>query len=203
MRLYTSLLLKQRQTYRNVASIRQNTHAVFWGFVFFFWNLWSIWDWWTMWCDTMGSEHFGVCFAVIAGRKSTGRMLGSSCGSPSLVLRFHSPLFFFYIFVLLFWAALKACVSSQARGPVGAVAASLHHSHNNMGSKLHLRPIPQLTAIRTLNPLSRARDRTCVLMYTSPLHYHWAKPLCTSEYSCSYHYIYWRNYSKNCSIYSF
>ena len=28
--------------------------------------------------------------------------------------------------------------SSQARGQVGAIAASLHHSHSNMGSKLHL-----------------------------------------------------------------
>ena len=39
---------------------------------------------------------------------------------------------------------------SQARGPIGAVAAGLHHNHGNIGSKLPLRPTPQLTA--TLDP---------------------------------------------------
>ena len=33
---------------------------------------------------------------------------------------------------------------SQARGPIGAVAAGLHHRHSNVGSELHLRPTPQL-----------------------------------------------------------
>ena len=36
---------------------------------------------------------------------------------------------------------------SQARGRIGATAASLHHSHGNAGSELHLRPTPQLTAM--------------------------------------------------------
>ena len=36
--------------------------------------------------------------------------------------------------------------SSQARGPVGAAAARLCHSHSNTRSELHLRPIAQLTA---------------------------------------------------------
>ena len=31
---------------------------------------------------------------------------------------------------------------SQARGPVGAVADGLHHSHSNVRSELHLRPTP-------------------------------------------------------------
>ena len=35
---------------------------------------------------------------------------------------------------------------SQARGPVGAVAAGLHHSHSNKGSELRLRPTLQLMA---------------------------------------------------------
>ena len=39
---------------------------------------------------------------------------------------------------------------SQATGPIGAVAASLRHSHSSAGSKLHLRPTPQLRA--TLDP---------------------------------------------------
>ena len=35
---------------------------------------------------------------------------------------------------------------SQARGPIGAVAASLHQSHNNEGSEPRLQPTPQLMA---------------------------------------------------------
>ena len=48
--------------------------------------------------------------------------------------------------LIFFCATLTAYGSSQARGQIRAVAASLHHSHSNMGSELHLRPIPQLTA---------------------------------------------------------
>ena len=36
---------------------------------------------------------------------------------------------------------------SQARGLIAAAAASLHHSHSNAGSEVHLRPILQLTAM--------------------------------------------------------
>ena len=35
---------------------------------------------------------------------------------------------------------------SQARGPIGAAAADLHHSHSNKGSEPRLRPTPQLMA---------------------------------------------------------
>ena len=45
--------------------------------------------------------------------------------------------FFFFVFCL-FRAALKAYRGSQARGPVGAVAAGLCHSHSNTGSQPHL-----------------------------------------------------------------
>ena len=36
--------------------------------------------------------------------------------------------------------------NSQAKGPIRAAAAGLHHSHSNMGSDLCLQPTPQLTA---------------------------------------------------------
>ena len=36
---------------------------------------------------------------------------------------------------------------SQARGRMGATAASLGHSHSNTKSEPHLQPIPQLTAM--------------------------------------------------------
>ena len=45
-----------------------------------------------------------------------------------------------------FRAAPVAYGGSQAKGPIGAVAAGLHHSHSIAGSKPHLRPTPQLTA---------------------------------------------------------
>uniref|UniRef100_A0A8D0KLY3 Transmembrane anterior posterior transformation 1 n=1 Tax=Sus scrofa TaxID=9823 RepID=A0A8D0KLY3_PIG len=50
------------------------------------------------------------------------------------------------MFVCLFKAAPMAYGGSQARGPVRAVAAGLHHSHSNTGSEPRLRPTPQCTA---------------------------------------------------------
>jgi len=53
---------------------------------------------------------------------------------------------FIYLFVFcLFRAAPAAYGGSQARGLIGTVAASLHHSHAR--SELCLRPTPQLTAM--------------------------------------------------------
>ena len=52
--------------------------------------------------------------------------------------------------VWLFRPVPTACGGSQARGPIGAAAAGLHHSHSNVGSEPRLRPAPQLMA--TLDP---------------------------------------------------
>ena len=60
------------------------------------------------------------------------------------------PIFFFVFFFISWAAAPVSYEGSQARGPIGAVATGLHHSRSNVGSKLHLQPIPQLTA--TLDP---------------------------------------------------
>ena len=60
---------------------------------------------------------------------------------------------FFFCF---FWVFLSFCHflghsrssgGSQARGPIGAVAAGLHQSHSNSGSERRLQPTPQLTAM--------------------------------------------------------
>ena len=64
-------------------------------------------------------------------------------------------LFYLFYFILSFFfpfsrAAPTAHGDSQARGPVGAVAAGLHQSHSNTKSEPHLQPTPQLTA--TLDP---------------------------------------------------
>ena len=52
----------------------------------------------------------------------------------------------FFCLVVFSRASPGAYGGSQARGPTGAVAASLHHSHSNSGSEPRLRPAPQLTA---------------------------------------------------------
>ena len=59
-----------------------------------------------------------------------------------------------FVFVFVFLPFLgplpMAYRDSQARGRIGAVAAGLHHSHSNAGSKLCLQTTPQLMA--TLDP---------------------------------------------------
>ena len=64
-----------------------------------------------------------------------------------MVHSFYLLLFFF--FFLSSRAALAAYRGSQARGPIGAVAAGLHHS----SPQCHI-----------LDPLSEARDGTCNLL---------------------------------------
>ena len=55
-------------------------------------------------------------------------------------------LFVFFFFFAFSRATPTAYGGSQARGLIGGVAASLHQSHGNMGSKLRLQPTPQPTA---------------------------------------------------------
>ena len=47
----------------------------------------------------------------------------------------------------LFRAAPMAYGESQARSPIRAVVDGLSHTHSDTGSKLHLRPTPQLMAM--------------------------------------------------------
>ena len=67
-------------------------------------------------------------------------------------------MFLFFVFVFLFVclfvflnglfrAAPAAYGNSQARGQIGAMAASVHHSPSNTGSEPRLRPTPQLMAM--------------------------------------------------------
>ena len=59
---------------------------------------------------------------------------------------------FYFIFCLfaISWAAPLAYGGSQAMGPIGVVATSLHQSHGNLGSEPRLQPTLQLMA--TLDP---------------------------------------------------
>ena len=51
-----------------------------------------------------------------------------------------------------FRAAPVAHGSSQAGGQIGIAAVSLHHRHSNAGSKLRLRPTPQLMTMWDAQP---------------------------------------------------
>ena len=54
-------------------------------------------------------------------------------------------LFFILFYFGLFRVVPAAYEGSQARGPIEATAANLHHSHRNARSERRLRPTPQLT----------------------------------------------------------
>ena len=54
---------------------------------------------------------------------------------------------FFFCLFLLFRATPAAYGGSEARGQIGATAATLLHSHNNVGSKPHMQPTPQFLAM--------------------------------------------------------
>ena len=82
----------------------------------------------------------------------------------------HSEIFkepqavkFISYFGLCFWsfclfrATPMVYGGSQAKGPIGAGAVGLHHSHSNTGYELRLRPIPQLTATPDPQPTERGQ----------------------------------------------
>ena len=74
---------------------------------------------------------------------------------------------FYLLYFIIFYGHTVAYGRSQVWGQIWAVAASLHYSHSNTGSEPHLWPTPQLMQSQILNPLSEARDQTCILVDTS------------------------------------
>ena len=72
---------------------------------------------------------------------------------------------------MLFRATPVVFGGSQARGLIGAMAAGLSHSHSNTRSKLCLQPTYSTAHgdARSFNPLSKARDQTFVLRFTSAM----------------------------------
>ena len=79
-------------------------------------------------------------------------------------------LFFGLFFFLVFWRPHPRHMEVPRLG----VELVLHYSHSNTRSELRLQPTPQLTASRILNPLSKARDWTYVLMDASQICLGWA-----------------------------
>ena len=85
----------------------------------------------------------------------------------------------FSVFLLSFFffrATPTAYGGSQAMGPIGDVAASHSHSHSHSKtrSEPHLQATPPSWQCQILNPMSEARDQTCVLMDDSQICFHWA-----------------------------
>ena len=90
------------------------------------------------------------------------------CGFCSLSLSF----FFFFLFLVK--ATPMASGSSQARDWIRTAAAGHSHSHSNWDPS-HVCDLYHRSRQRQiLNPLSEARDQTCILMDTSWISYHWA-----------------------------
>ena len=112
----------------------------------------------------------GLSLSYLCSLLSARKLLSLSLSSWTLMFCF--VLFFFFFF--LFGAAPAVYGSSQARGRIGATPASLHHSHSNAGSKMCLPPTPQTQQHQILNPMSRARDWSCVPMDTCWACYCWA-----------------------------
>ena len=65
---------------------------------------------------------------------------------------FFTPVSLHFFFFWLYRSTPSAYRHSQVRDHIGAAAASLHLSHSNLGSELHLRPIPQLMATTDAQP---------------------------------------------------
>ena len=74
-----------------------------------------------------------------------------------------SLLFFFFFGLFFFRATLATYGGSQARSPIGAVAAGLCQSHRSRVCDLYHSSWQH----QNLNPLSDATDQTCVLMDAS------------------------------------
>ena len=70
-------------------------------------------------------------------------------------MRFFVFIYFFCLFAIS-WGAPAAYGGSQARGLIGAVAASLRQSHSNTGSALCLQP-PQFTATPDRQPTEQGQ----------------------------------------------
>ena len=75
---------------------------------------------------------------------------------------------FFFGLLAISWAAPAAYRGSQARGPIGAVAAG----HSHVGDPSHVCNLHHSSQQhQILNPLSEARNQTCILMDASQIHF--------------------------------
>ena len=85
-------------------------------------------------------------------------------------------LFFISFFLLIFLGPQPRHMEVPVLGVESGCrwSAYIHHNHINTTSKPHLSPTHGSGKHQILNPLSKARDQTSVLMDTSRPCYHWA-----------------------------
>ena len=83
---------------------------------------------------------------------------------------FHIRKFTFFFLFRAVPVTHESSGISQAGGQIHAAATHLPHSHRNLRSEPCLQPTPSSWQGQILNPLSKAWDRTYILMTTSPVH---------------------------------
>ena len=79
-----------------------------------------------------------ACLGFVSLQFSLYRSTGVLRHHDSFLVDCCTSTFFFFFVFCLFMAAPMAYGGSQARGPIGAIAAGLCHSHSNTGSESHL-----------------------------------------------------------------
>ena len=119
-------------------------------------------------------------FSILKLRLVSGSLVFSLVWSPldmtlpvfvSFVAIWYYKAFHVHLVLLfvLFKATPVAYRSSQGRHQIGATAAGLCYSHSNTRSRCICDLCCSLRQGRILNPLSEARDPTCILMDTSQI----------------------------------
>ena len=102
--------------------------------------------------------------------KTLWKYMQHSSSQNQRLVTIYLFLFFFFTFIV-FRASCAAYGSSQARGQIGAIAASPHHSHSKTSYPSHICNLHYSSQkCRIFNTLSKARDRTRILMDTSWVH---------------------------------
>ena len=87
----------------------------------------------------------------------------------------HFLFFLSFSFLFFFFFSVFSRPHPWHRGPIRAVATSLHQSHSYAGSEPCLRPIYHSSCrCRILNPLSKARDWTATSWFLVGFVNHWA-----------------------------
>ena len=86
---------------------------------------------------------------------------------PSLRTHLRNLFHLSFFLLLLFRAASAAFGSFQARGQIGAAAASLPHSHSNIKSESHLQLCHSLRQQQILKSLGGARGWTQIFRETT------------------------------------
>ena len=122
------------------------------------------------------------------------KMEGKTCSSFSQYLYLSDLCKFFFFFFFFFLFCLKtpmAYGSSQVTGRIGAIAAGLCHSPtawdlSHVGSLQHSSWQHQIP-----DPLSKARNQTCVLIDTSQICFCWA----TMGTPCKFFFTSWVCYN--------